>query len=91
MDIYSRFNKTYHVKYYDSCPSFVANQALLATLEEIKFDKNLTHDDREAAAELLCSTLDNEFLFILHFHYDLHECVLGEIIFLSIAIISFQL
>ncbi|CAF2551925.1 unnamed protein product [Rotaria sp. Silwood2] len=55
------------------------NQALLATLQEIKFGKNLTNNDREAAADLLSSILNDDFLFMLHFHYDLHECVLGEL------------
>ncbi|CAF3948313.1 unnamed protein product, partial [Rotaria sp. Silwood1] len=52
------------------------NQALLATLQEIKFDKDLTNDDR-AATDLLSSILNDDFLFMLHFHYDLHECVIG--------------
>jgi hypothetical protein len=66
--------------------SILANQALLATLEEIKFGKNIANDDREAAAELLSSVLYDDFLFMLHFHYDLHECVLGKItLFFSIT------
>ncbi|CAF0838331.1 unnamed protein product [Rotaria sordida] len=55
------------------------NQALLATLQESKFDKSLTNNDRQAAADLLTSILDDEFLFMIHFHYDLHECVLGDL------------
>ncbi|CAF3010155.1 unnamed protein product [Rotaria sp. Silwood2] len=52
------------------------NQALLATLQEIKFGKSLTSDDRETAADLLSSILNDDSLFMLHFHYDLHKCVL---------------
>ncbi|CAF0982909.1 unnamed protein product [Rotaria sp. Silwood1] len=55
------------------------NQDLLPTLQEIKFGKNLTNDDHETAADLLSSILNDDFLFMLHFHYDLHECILGEL------------
>ena len=58
----------------------VANKALLATLQETKFAKSLNNDDRETASDLLPSIVDDEFLFMLHFHYDLHECVLGKIV-----------
>ncbi|CAF2551965.1 unnamed protein product [Rotaria sp. Silwood2] len=36
------------------------NQALLATLQEIKFGKSLTSDDRETAADLLSSILNDD-------------------------------
>ncbi|CAF3493419.1 unnamed protein product [Rotaria socialis] len=55
------------------------NQALFATLQETKFDKKLSKTDRETASDLMSSILDDEFLFMLHFNYDLHECVLGEL------------
>ena len=74
-----------------SCHSILANQALLATLEEIKSKKNLSPDDREAAAQLLDSILDDNFLFMLYFHYDLHECVLGKIILSFVTIVSYHL
>ncbi|CAF4346814.1 unnamed protein product [Rotaria sp. Silwood2] len=60
----------------DNAATFTANQALLATLQEIKFGKSLTSDDRETAADLLSSILNDDSLFMLHFHYDLHKCVL---------------
>ncbi|CAF4473165.1 unnamed protein product [Rotaria socialis] len=55
------------------------NQALLATLQESKFDKRLTNNDRQTSADLLTLILDDEFLFMIHFHYDLHECILGDL------------
>ena len=33
--------------------------------------------EREYAKKLLDSVLDDEFLFFLHMHHDLHETVLG--------------
>ncbi|CAF1348456.1 unnamed protein product [Adineta ricciae] len=38
-----------------------------------------TSKNREQAKELFDSILDDEFLFSLHMHYDLHECILGPI------------
>jgi hypothetical protein len=75
----------------DSCCSILANQALPAILEEIKIKKNSSSDDREAATELLNAILDDSFLFMLHFHYDLHKCVLGKIILRLITIVSYHL
>lgn len=63
-------------------------RSVLATLEEIKMKKNSSCDDREAATELLNSILNDSFLFMLHFHYDLHECVLGKIILSFNKIVS---
>jgi hypothetical protein len=60
-------------------------------LEEIKIKKNSSSDDRETATELLNAILDDNFLFMLHFHFDLHECILGKIILLLITIVSFDL
>ncbi|CAF1376387.1 unnamed protein product [Adineta ricciae] len=82
-----KFKRLFHIRWTsirDSIKPIVlnvtpTNQALLATLEEIKLKKNLVHDDREAATELLNLILNDDFLFLLYFHYDLHECVLGEL------------
>ena len=42
--------------------------------------------DRVVAKNLLESVLDDEFLFSLHMHYDLHETVLNECLCLSHAL-----
>ncbi|CAF5134014.1 unnamed protein product, partial [Rotaria magnacalcarata] len=55
------------------------NQALLALLEHTSSDLNTSQNEREAAAELLMEILDDRFLFILHFHFDIHECISGEL------------
>jgi hypothetical protein len=34
--------------------------------------------DKKSAKKLLVSVLDDEFLFHLHMHHDLHESVLGR-------------
>ncbi|CAF2059013.1 unnamed protein product [Rotaria magnacalcarata] len=55
------------------------NQALLAFLEHTSYDLDVTQSERNTAAELLMEILDDRFLFVLHFHFDLHECVSGEL------------
>ncbi|CAM4903492.1 unnamed protein product [Rotaria socialis] len=55
------------------------NQALLAFLEHTSYDLDVTKSERNNAAELLMEILDDRFLFVLHFHFDLHECVSGEL------------
>ena len=55
------------------------SQALFIVLEEISSDWTCSHADREAANELRKQLLRDGFLFIIHFHHDLHECVLGKI------------
>ncbi len=48
-------------------------------LETTVNDVNVMRNERAAAAELLEAVLDDRFLFVLHFHFDLHECVSGKI------------
>jgi hypothetical protein len=48
-------------------------------LEYTASDANVSKNERDAAAEMLAEILDDRFLFILHFHFDLHECISGEI------------
>ncbi|CAF4004026.1 unnamed protein product [Rotaria sp. Silwood2] len=55
------------------------NQALLATLEQNACGPICSQADRDATKELFQCVLDDEFLFLLHFHHDLHECALGPI------------
>jgi hypothetical protein len=43
------------------------------------FDSDLSNFDREKAKKLLNTILDDEFLFLIHMHHDLHESVLGEL------------
>ncbi|CAF4448296.1 unnamed protein product [Rotaria sp. Silwood2] len=45
------------------------NQALLATLQEIKFGKSLTSDDRETAADLLSSILNDDSYSTMNNNY----------------------
>jgi hypothetical protein len=56
----------------------LGSQALLAILAHTLKDSDVTKNERDAASELLMEILDDQFLFILHFHSDLHECILGE-------------
>ncbi|CAF5066861.1 unnamed protein product [Rotaria sp. Silwood1] len=62
--------------------SLVGSQSLLAYLQETTSDVILSAAERESAKNLLKSILNDEFLFNLHFHYDLHETVLGKFIIL---------
>ncbi|CAF5012421.1 unnamed protein product, partial [Rotaria sp. Silwood1] len=55
------------------------NQALLGLLEHTSSDSNVTRNERDAAAKLLMEILDDRFLFLLHFHFALHECISGEL------------
>jgi hypothetical protein len=41
-------------------------------------DMDITNIDRQTANQLFDTILDDEFLFLLHMHYDLHESILGE-------------
>ncbi|CAF3622278.1 unnamed protein product [Rotaria socialis] len=82
-----KFKRLFHIRWSSTRDSIKpimfnitpTNQALFATLQETKFDKKLSKTDRETASDLMSSILDDEFLFMLHFNYDLHECVLGEL------------
>lgn len=49
----------------------------MATLEQNASSSSYTKADRDAAKDLLQCVLDDEFLFLLHFHHDLHSCALG--------------
>lgn len=51
----------------------------MATIHENASDRTCTNADRDAAKELLEYLLNDEFLFLLYFHHDLHECALGEL------------
>ncbi|CAF3501980.1 unnamed protein product [Rotaria sp. Silwood1] len=55
------------------------SQALFACLQEAIDDYNSTNVERECAKDLLNEILNDEFLFLLHMHHDLHESVLGPI------------
>ena len=57
---------------------YLGSQALLACLQHSSSDSNLSKMDHVIAKNLLESVLDDEFLFSLHMHYDLHETVLGR-------------
>ncbi len=60
----------------------LGNQALLAVLECTSNDFDVTQNERDAAAaELLKEILDDRFLFILHFHFVIDECISGELEF----------
>ena len=48
-------------------------------LQESMFDMGITNIDRQTANVLFDTILDDEFLFLLHMHYDLHESILGEL------------
>lgn len=52
----------------------------MGCLQEATFNYNISSSDREHATHLLNSILDDEFLFLLHMHHDLHESVIGEFI-----------
>ena len=65
----------------------LGNQALLALLERTAHDGKATQNERDAAANLLSEILDDRFLFILHFHFDVHECVSGELKFVYFILI----
>ncbi|CAF1648070.1 unnamed protein product [Adineta ricciae] len=55
------------------------HQALFATLKQISEDQDFSLQDREKALDLYNSILNDSFLFYLHFHHDLQECVSGEL------------
>ncbi|CAF4047015.1 unnamed protein product [Rotaria magnacalcarata] len=55
------------------------SQALFIVLEEISSDWTYSSTDREIASEIRKQLLRDDFLFIIHFHHDLHECVLGPV------------
>ena len=63
----------------DSYKIILGNQALPALLEHTSNDLDLSQYERDTAAELLREILDDRFLFVLHFHFDLHECISGEL------------
>ncbi|CAF4458620.1 unnamed protein product [Rotaria socialis] len=93
-----KFKRLFHIRWSSTRDSIKpimfnitpTNQALFATLQETKFDKKLSKTDRETASDLMSSILDDEFLFMLHFNYDLHECVLGKTNLMVIVIFLFQ-
>ncbi|CAF4337382.1 unnamed protein product [Rotaria socialis] len=53
--------------------------ALLACLQQVSSDLNSSNADRQLPKELLTSILNASFLFLLYFHHDLHEFILGPI------------
>ncbi|CAF3165477.1 unnamed protein product [Rotaria sp. Silwood2] len=55
------------------------SQALLTCLQETTLDIKSSNADKQYAKKLLELILDDEFLFHLHMHHDLHESVLGPI------------
>ncbi|CAF1919155.1 unnamed protein product [Rotaria magnacalcarata] len=55
------------------------SQALFIVLEEISSDWTCSNADRESARELRKQLLCDDLLFLIHFHHDLHECVLGPV------------
>ncbi|CAF4227713.1 unnamed protein product [Rotaria sordida] len=55
---------------------YPGSQALLTCLQQIMLDTNSSNTERENAKRLLNSILEDEFLFLLHMHHDLHEIVL---------------
>jgi hypothetical protein len=52
----------------------------MGCLQEATLNSNISNADRENAKHLLNSILDDEFLFLIHMHHDLHESVLGEFV-----------
>ncbi|CAF0828501.1 unnamed protein product [Rotaria sordida] len=58
---------------------YPGSQALLTCLQQIMLDTNASNTERENAKSLLNSILEDEFLFLLHMHHDLHEIVLSSI------------
>ncbi|CAF4981505.1 unnamed protein product [Rotaria sp. Silwood1] len=59
-------------------PKTQKSQSLLGCLQETMFDCNISNLDRENAKDLLNTILDDEFLFLIHMHHDLHESILGK-------------
>jgi hypothetical protein len=57
---------------------YLGSQALLTCLKPAISDRDVSKADRKYAKELLDSILDDEFLFLLHMNYDLHESVLAK-------------
>ncbi|CAF4511470.1 unnamed protein product, partial [Rotaria socialis] len=55
------------------------SQALIGYLEEAMRDFKISVGEREHSKQLLNLILDDEFLLLIHMHYDLHESVLGPI------------
>ncbi|CAF2033042.1 unnamed protein product [Rotaria magnacalcarata] len=55
------------------------NSKCVFILEEISSDWTYSSTDREIASEIRKQLLRDDFLFIIHFHHDLHECVLGPV------------
>lgn len=51
----------------------------MALLELTSNDLDVTQNERNAENELLMELLNDRFLFILHFHFDLHECISDEL------------
>ncbi|CAF3076933.1 unnamed protein product, partial [Rotaria sp. Silwood2] len=82
-----RFKRLFDIRWScirDSIKPIIENiqpnsQALFIVLEEISADWMCSSTDRETASELRKQLLRDEFLFIIHFHHDLHECVLGPV------------
>ncbi|CAF4981731.1 unnamed protein product, partial [Rotaria sp. Silwood1] len=70
-----KFKRIYDIRW----SSIRGNQALLAALQQNASDPVSSNGDRGSAKELFQYVLNDEFLFLLHFHYDLHECALGPI------------
>ncbi|CAF2948053.1 unnamed protein product [Rotaria sp. Silwood2] len=58
---------------------YPGSQALLTSLQQIVLDIDSSNIERENAKRLLTSILEDEFLFLLHMHHDLHEIVLSPI------------
>jgi hypothetical protein len=72
----------------------LGHQALFATLKQISDDQNYSVHDRDKALDLFNTILNDSFLFYLHFHHDLQECVSGNLfalqIFIRIIVALFQ-
>ena len=64
---------------------------MLACLQQASSDLNSTNVDHQLSKELLTSILDDNFLFLLYFHHDLHEIVLGEFFYFSSLFICLNL
>ena len=63
--------------------SILGHQALFATLKQISEDQSFSLPDRKKALRLYNAILNDSFLFYLHFHYDLQECVSGHLMTLK--------
>ncbi|CAF4512893.1 unnamed protein product, partial [Rotaria sp. Silwood2] len=55
----------------------IRSQALIGYLQEAMYNFNVSVLEREHSKNLFNLIFDDEFLFLIHMHYDLHESILG--------------